>query len=52
MAYGSSQARGGIQAIAAIYATAEAVLDLLTHCTGLGIKSAALQRSGLLQSDS
>ena len=39
-AYGSSQARDGIQATAATYTTAAATPDPLTHCTGQGIKPA------------
>ena len=38
MACGSSQARDQIQATAAIYTTARATLDPLTHCAGLGIE--------------
>ena len=42
----SSQARDQIQAAVVTYAAAVAMLDLLTHCAGLGIKPAvlALQR--------
>ena len=37
--YGSSWAREGIRVAAMIYSTATAMLDPLTHCTKLGIKS-------------
>ena len=39
-AYGSSQDRDWIRATAMTYATGTAMLDLLTHCTGLGIEPA------------
>ena len=38
LAYGSSQARDGIQAAAVTYTTAAAMSDTLTHCARPGIK--------------
>ena len=47
MAYGSSQARGRIQATSVTYTTAAATLDLyLTHCARPGIEPAPPQRHG------
>ena len=51
-AYGSSQARDGIQDTAATYATAAATLDPLTHCTGPWIEPVPPQQPEPLQSDS
>jgi len=42
LAYGSSWARDSMQATAATYPTAAAILDPLTHCIGTGIKPASL----------
>ena len=42
-AYGNACASDGIQAIAATYAVAAAMLDPLTHCAGIGIKYAPPQ---------
>ena len=50
--YGSSQARDGIKASAAIYAKAAAMPDTLTYCVGPGIESVSLQQPELMKMDS
>ena len=51
-AYGSSWTRDRIWATPASYITAVAMLDPLTYCAGLGIKTAPLQWPKQLRSDS
>ena len=48
MAFGSSHSRDWMQATAATYAMAAAMLDPLTHCAELGIVTALMQWTDLL----